>query len=82
MIQDLQIYINLALRGLVSSPADATSPNLAFNKGDTYQLVLNGLLPVLDQSFNLFAPAHIDWSKISAGLTLVDAPPTGGSFQV
>ena len=82
MIQALQLYLNLQGRALVTSPNDSTSPALAFMQGDTYQLVLNGLLPVLDNSLTLFAAAHIDWSRLSAGITLIDAPPTGGTFQV
>lgn len=82
MIQDLNLYPNLQGRGLVSGPNDSTPPALAFMQGDTYRLVLNGLLPVLDNSLDLFAPAHIQWSRLSAGITLIDAPPTGGTFKV
>ena len=82
MIQDLNLYINLQGRGLVSSPNDSTSPALSFMQGDTYRLVLNGLMPVLDNSLTLFASAHIQWSRLSAGITLIDAAPTGGSFVV
>jgi len=82
MIQDLNLYLNLQGRGLVTSPNDSTSPALFFMQGDTYRLVLNGLLPVLDNSLTLFAPAHIEWSRLSAGITLIDAAPTGGTFKV
>jgi hypothetical protein len=82
MIQDLNLYLNLQGRALVSGPNDSTSPGLSFMQGDTYRLVLNGLLPVLDNSLTLYAPAHIQWSRLSAGITLIDAAPTGGTFKI
>lgn len=82
MIQDLNLYPNLQGRGLVTSHNDSTSPALSFMQGDTYRLVLNGLMPVMDNSLTLFAPAHIQWSRLSAGITLIDAAPTGGTLKL
>jgi hypothetical protein len=83
-VQTRFLYIDLARRQLVNGPNDNGALSaLSFMQGDTYQLALNALVPNTDPTqLTVYDPGHIDYATLEAGLTFIDAAPTGGDWEI
>ena len=68
--------------GLVSGLNSAAPVLLEFVQNDTVLLSLHGLAKSADRLGDLHAPAHLDYSTLEAAVTLIDAPPKSGTFNL
>ncbi len=68
----------------VVGPTDATTAQYRFFQNDTISLVLHGLRENTSSVLagSPYETASIEWNKLVATLSLVDAAPAGGTFKV
>jgi hypothetical protein len=80
-MNNLDLYISLPERRLVTGPAKSTSPKLPpFVQGDRYRVILHFLEAVPDS--RTMREVRPDFETIKLGLGYIDAPPTSGTFRI